>query len=126
MDDKDLVSSIEILSNSPYLQAVYDHGEKLLQVVFYKAGALEVQDGFVIKSAAPGIVMMALNDSGELAKLSVSDPNRELSKIMLTVSKKFKGKGTHFKSTWNAAQGMTEFVIYLPQGGWAGKSVVIE
>ncbi len=87
MDDKDLVSSIEILSNSPYLQAVYDHGEKLLQVVFYKAGVLEVQDGFVIKSAAPGIVMMALNDSGELAKLSVSDPNRELSKMMLTVSK---------------------------------------
>lgn len=126
LDDKDLVSSIEILSNSPYLQAVYDHGEKLLQVVFYKAGALEVQDGFVIKSAAPGIVMMALNDSGELAKLSVSDPNRELSKMMLTVSKKFNGKGTHFKSTWNAAQGMTEFVIDLPQGGWAGKSVVIE
>ena len=85
-----------------------------------------MQDGFVIKSAAPGIVMMALNDSGELAKLSVSDPNRELSKMMLTVSKKFKGKGTNFKSTWNAAQGMTEFVIDLPQGRWAGKSVVIE
>ena len=125
LNSNKLLEPIEILSNTPYLQAVRHKKLGLLQAVFYKAGKLAVGKENVLEASAPCIVMIQMEEEDKIKKITVSDPNRELSTLYLKVSKKFEGSSVNHKSFWNPKQHRSEILIDLPQGGFAGQSVVI-
>ena len=120
------LNPIEILSNTPYLQAVLNTKLHIIQAVFYKANNLLVDGNFKIQATAPCIVMIQLDKNDQIDKITVSDPNRELSSLILRVSKKFEKSDHYFKSTWIKEQGLSEIIIDLPKAGYSGKSVVIQ
>ena len=103
-------SEIRILKNTSEIQAVQHTGLQLTQIVFYKAGLLELNNGISVSVQNPGIVMLETSGK-EIKQISVADPTRKLSKYQLNVTPEFKRKN--------------EIVLPLPQGGYAGKSIVI-
>jgi hypothetical protein len=96
-----------------------------LQAVFYRAGKLVVGENDFIEATAPCIVMIQTDEENQIKKITVSDPNRELSALLLKVSKKIEGLGRNYKSLWNPKQNSSEIIIDLPQGGFSGQSVVV-
>ncbi|MEN8117305.1 MAG: polysaccharide lyase family 8 super-sandwich domain-containing protein [Bacteroidota bacterium] len=116
---------INILSNTPELQAVKHTGLQICQAVFYKAGEVQVGEGLVLKSVTPGIVMLK-TEGQKITEITVSDPNRELEKMMLSVSARIEKEGDNFISTWNEKETLSRMVIDLPQGNYAGKSITIK
>ncbi len=124
LEQNTLKDNVSILSNTPELQAVKHSGLKMCQAVFYKAGEVQVTDKIKLKCDCPGIVL--LKAEGEnITQISVSDPNRELDKIHLSISSKIEKAGENFKTVWNEKEGVTEFTIDLPHDNYAGQSVTI-
>ncbi len=116
---------IQILSNTPYLQAAIHTHLKLVQAVFYRAGQLEVGAGLKVQATAPCILLIKMDSEDKILQITASDPNRELSSLLLKVNKKFEGSSKSFRSYWNTDDGWSEIIINLPQNGYAGQSVVI-
>ena len=117
-------NNVSILSNTPELQAVKHSGLKMCQAVFYKAGEVQITDRIKLKCDCPGMVM--LKAEGEsISQITVSDPNRELGKIHLSISSKIEKSGDNFKAVWNEKEKATEIAIELPQDNYAGQSVTI-
>lgn len=94
---------IEILSNTPDLQAVNHKVLNLSYLVFYRSGELKVAGGLTVGLDSPGMVMVHC-DGGGIREITVSDPSRRLGRLHLTVNGK-------------------EMVVELPQGVYAGESV---
>ena len=126
LKNKQELNPIEILSNTPYLQAVQNTSLNLIQAVFYKANQLLVGEAFKIQATAPCILIIKMNQNDQIDSITVSDPNRELSTLLLKVSKKFKKGRENFDSRWIPQEGLSEITINLPQGSYSGKSVVIK
>ncbi len=114
--------NIDILSNTPDLQAVSHRGLGISQVAFYRAGGLEVAPGLTIQLASQGMVMLNLKD-GQITSLTVADPSRQLSRMMLTLPGKHDLTGDGFFTIPGKEESV--FVIDLPQGEYVGKSVEI-
>lgn len=125
MEQNNSKNNIEILSNTPEVQAVKNLGLNICQVVFYKSGDIQISEKSKIISYNPGIVMLKVEDE-KLVEISVSDPNRELLKFYLSVSSKIVAHGENFVSVWNETEGVSEISIDLPQGNYAGQSVTIK
>jgi chondroitin AC lyase len=118
-------NQISVLANTPDLQAVKHAGLKMCQAVFYKAGEVQVTNRINLACASPGIVM--INGEGDkITRISVSDPNRELSKMHLTISARIEKEGENYKAVWDEKNRKTELVIELPQGHYAGQSITID
>ena len=64
--------------------------------------------------------------NGQIAEISVADPNRELTRFNLSVSAKIEKNGENFNAVWNAVRGTTNLSIDLPQDNYAGESVTIK
>ena len=123
--ENDALEKIEILKNTPEIQAVKHEDARMFQAVFYKAGEVQVLDNLLVKSESPGIVLMqAVGQDG--VKVTVADPNRELGKMVRALSVQISGSGKNFKTFWNENEGLTYLVVDLPQGHFAGSSVTIE
>ena len=120
-----VTNPIDIISNTPYLQAVQNKEVNLIQAVFYRAGQLEIIDELTIQASAPCILMVQLNQKDQVEKITVSDPNRELSILVLYLSKKFEVSAENYRSDWIADHGYTRVIVNLPTQGYSGKSVVI-
>lgn len=108
MEKNSLKSKIQILSNSNDIQAVKNNSLNIFQVVFYKAGEIELAENLKLFSGNPGIVLLK-TENNEVTEITVADPNRELAKMYISIPGK-----------------ISELVIDLPQGVYAGKSVTIE
>ena len=115
---------ITVVSNTPEIQAVRNSELNICQAVFYKAGTIAFTENLQLGSDSPGIVMIK-NDANGVRAISVSDPNRELSRMHISISGKIKKQGNNFSATWNKKKEQTEIAIDLPQGVDAGKSVTI-
>lgn len=120
-----VTNPIDIISNTPYLQAVVNNKLKLIQAVFYKNGQFEVSNDLKIQATAPCIILVQMDQEDQIEQITVSDPNRELSVLTLRISKRFDKSAENFKSKWKEGQGLSEITINLPQGNHSGKSVVI-
>ncbi len=118
-------NNIEILSNTPEIQAVKNKALDMCQVVFYKAGEIEVADGFKLVSDNPGIVMLKM-DGNKVTKISVTDPNRELDNYHLSISEKIENSGQYLDAVWDAQNKQTHITIRLPQKNYRGASVSIK
>ncbi len=116
---------VSILSNTPEIQAVKHSGLNMCQAVFYKAGEVQVTDSLKLECHSPGMVLLKL-EGENVSRISVSDPNRELGKIHLSVSAKIERFGEGFKAVWNDGEKVTEIAIELPRDNYAGQSVTID
>jgi len=117
--------SIEILANTPDLQAVR-HGQLgISQLAFYKAGTVEVEKGVSVQMDSQGMAMLKMKN-GRLSELTLADPSRMLSRILLSVTGVYKSRGDHFTTLVNEGQNSTLFIVDLPQGVYLGKSVQLK
>lgn len=118
-------TNIVVLDNRPEVQAVKHIGLKMCQAVFYKAGEVKITEELTLRSATPGIVILKANPEQGL-KVTVSDPNRELGKMYLSISTRIEKEGKNFRAVWNNEKKITEVSIELPKGHYAGSSTTIE
>lgn len=115
---------IEILSNTPELQAVKSNKLGISQMAFYKAGELEISDDLKVKLDSQGMIMLHM-DASRIDKMTVADPSRKLSRMLVTVSGVYDSEGADYISYPDEDQNNTTFMIDLPQGVYAGKSFII-
>ena len=116
--------NITILSNTPEIQAVVHKELGIVQTVFYKTGEVELSSGLKLKSDSPGIVMVKINN-GKVVEISVSDPNRELGRMNLSISAKVESNDKNIIAEWDGEASSSRISIALPQGVYTGKSVTI-
>ena len=124
MDSQNMNQLVEILSNTIEIQAVKCVNLNVCQVVFYKAGEIQISDGLKIQSAYPGLVMIKTKGT-EIEEISVADPTHNLKKMHLKISGIIEKCGENYKSVWNKLLNSSEISIDLPQSVYAGKSVTI-
>jgi chondroitin AC lyase len=120
------VSPIEILSNTPALQAVWHRELNLLQTIFYQNGDITFANGIRFSTDSPAAIMIR-SESGNISEIAVSDPMRKLGKIHLRINRKLNlaaAVAPFVTAQWHEDEGYSEVAVMLPQGGYAGKSVV--
>src|SRR5690625_799364 len=100
---------VRILESSSKVQAVQQQELGITQIVFYEPGDVQISDGITLRSEDPGLVMVSLFD-GEVNEITVADPTRQLDRIRLEVE---------------LSAEPVAIEIDLPQGEYAGQSVVI-
>lgn len=117
--------NIDIIANTPDIQAVKNNKSGICQLVFYKAGEVEISTGCKFKMDSHGIAMLKM-DGKRIKELTVSDPSRKLSKISVTLTGIYNGKEDHYFASPDKNKNNTRILIDLPQGVYAGKSVTVE
>jgi chondroitin AC lyase len=117
--------NIKILSNTPDLQGVIHNGLGICQLAFYKAGKVEVSDGYFVKMDSQGMAMLKMNGN-RIEKLSVSDPSRKLTRVSLTVPGIYNTKGENFITLPDKEENTTLIIVDLPTDVYAGSSRTIE
>lgn len=117
--------NIRILSNTPDLQGVIHNGLGICQLAFYKAGEVEVSEGYWVKMDSQGMAMLKMNGN-RIKELSVSDPSRKLTRITLTVTGIYTTKGDNFITLPDNTRNSTLIIVDLPTDVYAGSSRTIE
>ncbi len=115
---------IEILSNTGDIQAVKSNKLNQYQLAFYTAGELEIAAGKSIRMDSQGMALLKM-EGDKIKSITLADPSRKLSRILLTVPGMYPVKGSDFMTLPNQQQNNTLFLVDLPQGVYAGKSVII-
>ncbi len=116
--------SIEILANTPEVQAVRHGGMEICQLAFYQAGEVTIAEGVSVTMDSQGMAMLKM-DGDRIDELTVADPSRELTTITLTVPGSYSARGDDFVASPNPSENRTSIVIDLPRDVYAGKSVTI-
>ncbi len=116
---------IEIISNTSDVQAVKNNKLGICQLAFYKAGEVEISNGFKFRMDSQGMAMLKMRGN-RIEELTISDPSRKLSRVMITVQDIYNVSGDNYIAFPNNNQNNTLFLINLPQGVYAGKSVTIK
>jgi len=116
---------ITILSNTSGVQAVKHSKLQISQMVFYRAGGIDISENTNVRLDSHGMAMIKMK-SNRIAFLSVSDPTRKLERMTLTVSGLYHSKGDNFVATPDKTKNQTVVLVELPQGVYAGKSVTVE
>jgi chondroitin AC lyase len=65
-------------------------------------------------------------DGENIKSISVSDPNRELGKMHLSISDRIEKNEDGFSAIWDSAEKVSNITMALPEGVDAGKSVTID
>ena len=117
--------NIKILSNTPDLQGVIHNGLGLCQLAFYKAGEVEIADGFKIRMDSQGMAILKMSGN-RIKQLSISDPSRKLTRISLTVPGIYNNKGENFITIPDEDKNSTLIIVDLPTDVYAGSSRAIE
>lgn len=117
--------NIEILSNTIDLQGVIHNDLGVAQLAFYKAGEVEISEGYMVKMDSQGMAMLKMEGSNT-KEVTVSDPSRKLSRISVTIPGIYNIEGDNFVAYPYINKNSTSIVVELPQGVYAGKSVTVE
>jgi chondroitin AC lyase len=117
--------SIEILSNTPDIQGVKQSKLGIVQLAFYTAGEVEIGNGQKVKMDSQGMAMLKM-DGNKVKELTVADPSRHLSRILITIPNMYNTKGEGITCLPNAKSNSTMIIIDLPQGVYVGKSVTVK
>ena len=116
--------SIEIIANTPDVQAVVNNKLGICQVIFYKAGEITISNDLKIRMDSPGMAMLK-TQGDKIHELTVSDPSRKLTRLIVTLPGRYNNKGNDFIAMPSADQSSTMIIVDLPQDVYAGKSVTI-
>lgn len=118
-------AGIVTLANNKELQAVRHDGLNMAYAVFYKGGTLQVNEKIVVTMDSPGMLMLKYSESGEILTWGVVDPTHFLKKIHWSVNQKLGDSGQEcIQSEWDESTGSSRIAVDLPQGEYAGKSIV--
>jgi chondroitin AC lyase len=113
---------IEILANTPQIQAVEHTGLGIAQIAFYEAGGVGLSDGTEVRVDGPGMVLVKMRE-GLVQELSVSDPTRKHDTIKLTMPGVYDASAGAFHMAPSRNNDSTTIVVTLPEGVYAGQSV---
>lgn len=116
---------IKILSNTDQLQAVMHEGLEIYQMAFYQAGELKRDASSVVRMFSQGMLMLKMQ-GGRIGQLTVADPSRKLGKVVVEVPGIYQSQQANCTAKPDAARNLTQLIIDLPQGVYAGKSVQVE
>ncbi len=116
---------IEIISNTSDIQAVKSNKLGICQLAFYRVGEVEISNGSKFRMDSQGMAMLKMRGN-RIEELTISDPSRKLSRVMITVQDIYNVSGDNFIAFPNNNQNNTLILINLPQGVYAGKSVTIK
>lgn len=116
--------NVSVLSNTPYIQAVAHRGLGLYQVVFYKAGIIELAENIVLSVSTPGIFLIRIKKE-KISKITVSDPSHSLKEIHLSITTKIQSVQEKFISEWDDKKQKSNMIFTLPEGVYTGSSVSI-
>ncbi len=117
--------SIKVLSNTPNIQATRHDELGITQVAFYRAGSIEIEPGVSVRLDSPGMAMLKTK-SGRLQELTLADPSRKLSRMLVTINGVYKTQGEEYRTVIDEAQKTTLFIVDLPQDVYSGKSVQLK
>lgn len=115
---------IQILANTAEVQAVSHDQLGIYQLAFYQAGRLAVSEGLTVRMDSQGMVMLKMNGN-RISEISLADPSRKLTRLLLTVTGIYDNKGENFVTYPDQGRYQTMIMVDLPQGVEAGKSVEI-
>lgn len=115
---------IEIIANTSDVQAVKHNTLGVSQIAFYRASEVKISDGLTVRMDSPGMAMLKIR-ADKVQELTVSDPTRKLSRVMVTLSGTYENKGDHFKTLSDADKNSTLIIVDLPQGVYAGMSTTV-
>jgi chondroitin AC lyase len=114
--------NIIILSNTAELQGVKQTKLGIVQLAFYKSGEVEINKGQTVKMDSQGMAMLKM-DGNKVKEITVADPSRELSRILITLPNIYKTKEAGITCYPDEKNNKTMIIIELPQGAYLGKSV---
>jgi chondroitin AC lyase len=117
--------NVEILSNTAEIQAVLNNKLGISQIAFYRAGEVEIKKGLKLKMDSPGMAMLRMHGE-QVKELTLSDPSRKLSRLMVTLTGNYDARAEHFFTLSDSDEDNTMIIVDLPQGVYAGKSVTIQ
>ncbi len=109
---------VEVISNTPDLQAVRHKGLKIIQAAFYKAGVLRIKNGLVITVNKPCLLLVHQKKEG--LQIAVSNPKNKPLNVEVEVNAKFQGEGC----AWLDERGLSRITFKLQDGQFGGKSSV--
>lgn len=124
METAETNRGIEILANNSVVQAVMNKKLGICQLAFYKAGEIALGDGMSFRLDSPGMAMLTLRD-GRATDLTVSDPSRKLSRLVITLPGKYSAKEDGVVTLPGKDANTTILMVDLPDGVYAGKSVTL-
>ncbi len=116
---------IEILANTPDIQAVKSNKLGICQAAFYKAGEVKFADRLTLRMDSQGMAMLKLQGD-EVRELTVSDPSRKLSRFLVSVSGSYDVSAPGAIAISDTEDESTLIIVDLPQGVYAGKSVTVK
>jgi chondroitin AC lyase len=117
--------NIDIISNTPIIQAVKNNKSGICQLVFYKAGELEISKNRTFKMDSQGMAMLKM-EGKRIKELTVSDPSRKLSTISVTIPGIYNVNADSFTAYPDKSKNNTSILVDLPRGVYAGKSVTVK
>ncbi len=117
--------NIEILSNTSDLQGVKHSKLGIIQLAFYKAGEVEIGNGQKVKMDSQGMAMLKM-EGNKVKELTVADPSRNLSRVLVTLPSIYTNVGDGFICFPNNKDNNTLLILDLPKGVYLGKSVTIK
>lgn len=115
---------VEILENTPLVQAVRHRELNRTQVVFYAAGEIKVNEYISVSADYPCILMVKTNGKA-IDQIAVADPTHKLTALQLTTTAMIEGSGEGWQSTWNKKEKHSIIDVVLPPEGYAGETVVL-
>ncbi|MGI9138879.1 MAG: polysaccharide lyase family 8 super-sandwich domain-containing protein, partial [Sediminibacterium sp.] len=122
METSEYNRNIQILSNTASLQGVKHTKLGMVQLAFYKAGEVAIDKGQTVKMNSQGMAMLKM-DGNKVKEITVADPSRELSSIIITIPNVYKLKALGINCIADEKNNKTTIIIDLPQGVYLGKSV---
>ena len=102
--------------NTKVQQSVVSSDEKKAGIVFYKKGTATIKGGISVD--APCVIL--LEEKSDYLDFAISDPSQKLTKIGVSI------KGNYSIENSKYINGKTHFIIHLPQGEQAGKTVQLQ
>ena len=113
---------VSIISNTGKMQAV-KNGD-IEYFIFYEPETISLRGVLKIKPDKPCMVMVQYY-SGKIKRVTVSDPSRKSETINFTADMKFDLSDQNMTTKWDDAKKSTIVTLKMPQGDFAGKSVVV-
>ncbi len=110
---------VEIVSNTPEIQAVYHKKLDILQAVFYEEGELTMSNGMKIGVDTPCILMLKRQEGG--VAISVQNPRNEYAQIGITINEQFASD----KAVWDEKTEKSTIRATTRNGLFSGESVQV-
>jgi chondroitin AC lyase len=116
---------IEVLVNNRWIQGVKHKQLGLIQVIFFRAGTVQLTETMNLTLDSPGAVMIQME--GQAVKsITASDPSRRHDRLHLTLTGKLTGgQSEAHQIKFNQEDGETEISLEMPAGVEAGSSVSV-